>query len=147
MSFLEKEDEKKSPFWDWFIGIGLLVLVGGFILYYQMQKRATQRQFAAADELYRAGDLTAAAAAYEALKDASYLTAANDSTIYARLDLIEAAEEGERESVARLRTRLTAGDTTGVRGELDTLVFRGLLDARDQFWIDSVKAAFDRNDG
>ena len=128
MSFLEKEDEKKSPFWDWVIGIGLLVLVGGFTLYYQTQKRSTQRRFAAADT-------------YEDLKDASYLTTANDSTIYARLDLIETIEESEREAVARLRNRLAAGDVARARQELDTLVFRGLLRAEDQLWVDSVKAA------
>lgn len=141
MSFLEKEDEKKSPFWDWFIGIGLLVLVGGFTLYYQMQKRATQKRFVAADTLFQAGDLVAAAEAYEALKDASYITAANDSVIYERLDMIETAEENEREAVARLRTRLAAGDTARARQELDTLVLRGLLNPQDQFWIDSVKGA------
>ncbi len=142
MSFLEKEDEKKSPFWDWFIGIGLVVLVGGFTLYYQMQKRATQQRFVAADALYQSGDLIAAANAYEALKEASYLTASNDSIIYERLDMIEAAEENEREAVARLRTRLAAGDTASARRELDTLVFQGLLNAQDQFWVDSVKGAF-----
>lgn len=141
MSFLEKEDEKKSPFWDWVIGIGLLVLVGGFTLYYQTQKRSTQRRFAAADTLFQSGDFIAAAHAYEDLKDASYLTTANDSTIYARLDLIETIEESEREAVARLRNRLAAGDVARARQELDTLVFRGLLRAEDQLWVDSVKAA------
>lgn len=141
MSFLEKEDEKKSAFWDWFIGIGLLVLVGGFTLYYQMQKRATQQRFTAADALFQVGDFTGAALAYEQLKDASYLTAANDSIIYDRLDSIETFEETEREAVARLRTKVAAGDTAGARGEFDTLVFRGLLNEQDQFWLDSVKAA------
>jgi hypothetical protein len=142
MSFLENDDEKKSAFWDWFIGIGLVALIGGFTLYYQMQKRATQKRFTAADSLFQSGDLVAAAGAYEELKDASYLTAANDSIIYDRLDSIETFEEAERETVARLRTRLAAGDTAGARLELDTLVFRGLLTTQDQFWIDSVKAAF-----
>lgn len=141
MSFLEKEDEKKSAFWDWFIGIGLLVLVGGFTLYYQLQKRATQSRFTAADALFQSGDFVGAARAYEELKDASYLTAANDSIIYERLDTIEALEESERETVFRLRTRLGAGDAEGVRAELDTLVFRGLLGPRDQAWVDSMKAA------
>jgi hypothetical protein len=72
MSFLEKEDDKKSAFWDWFFGIGLVVLVGGFTLYYQVQKRATQERFRAADALFRAGDFAGAARAYEELKDASY---------------------------------------------------------------------------
>lgn len=142
MSFLEKEDEKKSAFWDWFIGIGLLVLVGGFTLYYQMQKRATQKRFTAADALFQAGDFTAAVTAYEALKDASYLTAINDSIIYDRLDSIETFEEAEREAVARLRTKIAAGDTAGARADLDTAVFRGLLNPADRLWVDSLKAAY-----
>jgi hypothetical protein len=140
MSFLEKEDEAKSAFWDWFIGIGLVVLVGGFTLYYQMQKRTTQRRFEAADTLFQAGDFAGAARAYEELKDASYLTAANDSVIYARLDSVEELREREREVVARLRTRLAAGDTAGVRSDLDTTRFSGLLDEGDQYWVDSLKS-------
>jgi hypothetical protein len=142
MSFLEKEENKPSTFWDWFIGIGLVVLVGGFTLYYQMQKRATQKRFAVADSLFQTGDFLGAARAYEELKDASYITAANDSIIYDRLDSIETFQEGEREAVARLRTKIAAGDTAGARAEFDTLVFRGLLGVRDQYWVDSVKAAF-----
>jgi hypothetical protein len=142
MSFLEKEDEKKSAFWDWFIGIGLIVLVGGFTFYYQMQKRATQKRFAAADSLFHAGEFLSAAQAYEELKDASYLTATNDSIIYDRLDSIETFEESEREAIARLRTKVAAGDTAGARQDFDTLVFRGLLGAQDQFWLDSVKATY-----
>jgi hypothetical protein len=140
MSFLEKEDDKKSAFWDWFFGIGLLVLVGGFTFYYQMQKKATQERFRAADTLFQAGDFAGAARAYEDLKDASYLTAMDDSTIYARLDSVEELGEREREAVARLRMKLAAGDTAGARLELETTVFRGLLDEEDQYWLDSVKS-------
>jgi hypothetical protein len=140
MSFLEKEEETKSAFWDWFIGVGLLVLVGGFTLYYQMQKRTTQQRFQTADSLFQAGDFAGAARAYDELKDASYLTAGNDSVIYARLDSIEELEEREKEIVARLRTRLAAGDTEGARTELDTATFHGLLRERDQRWLDSLKA-------
>jgi hypothetical protein len=140
MGFLESEDEKKSAFWDWFFGIGLLVLVGGFTLYYQMQKRATQEHFRAADTLFQTGDFAGAAQAYEELKDASYLTAANDSTIYARLDSVEELGELEREAVARLRMKLAAGDTAGARLELDSVSFHGLLDDEDQQWLDSVKS-------
>jgi len=142
MGFLEKEDEKKSAFWDWFIGIGLIVLVGGFTAYYQTQKRATQKRFAAADSLFAKGDFAAAADAYEALKDASYLTAANDSIIYDRLDSIETFAEAEREALARLRTRLGAGDSAGARADFDTLTFRGLLeDEDDRAWLESYRAA------
>lgn len=141
MSFLEPEEEKKSAFWDWFIGIGLLVLVGGFTVYYQVQKRSTQERFRAADSLFRAGSFAEAAAAYEDLKNASYLTATNDSTIYARLDSVEDLAERERETVARLRVRLAAGDVDGVHGVLDTLTLRGLLAEQDQAWVDSLKSA------
>src|SRR5690606_6051404 len=139
MSFLEKEDEKRSAFWDWFFGIGLLVLVGGFTLYYQMQKRATQQRFRAADALFEAGRFAEAAAAYEERKEASYLTAANDSVICARLDSVEALKEQETETVARLRVRFAAGDAAAARAELDTTRFHGLLDVHDQYWLDSVR--------
>ena len=141
MALLEAEEDKKSPFWDWFIGIGLLVLVGGFTLYYQVQKRSTQERFRSADKLYEAGDYTGAAAAYESLKDASYLTAANDSTIYARLEVIEDLQEREKEAVARLRMRIAAGDLDGARAELEAFTSSGLLAAGDRAWLDSVRAA------
>ncbi len=140
MSFLEKEDEKKSPVWDWVIGIGLLALVGGFTLYYQLQKRATQTRFQAADALFQSGDLAAAAEAYEALKDASYLTPANDSTIYARLELVEEARERMREAVARARTLSAAGDSAGARAGLDSVEHPELLDERDRAWYDAMKS-------
>lgn len=141
MSFLEPEEEKKSALWDWVFGIGLVVLVGGFTLYYQMQKRMTREQFRAADTLFQAGDFTGAAQAYEDLKNASYLTAADDSTIYARLDSVEELTEREKGAVARLRMKFAAGDTEGAKADLDTLVFRGLLNARDQSWLDSIRAS------
>lgn len=141
MTQLESEDEKKSPFWDWVIGIGLLVLVGGFTIYYQVQKRVTQERFRAADALFESRDFTAAAAAYEALKDASYMTVANDSIIYARLEYIEDLQDRERETVARLRMRLSAGDRDGARAELESATFNGLLPEREQAWLDSVRAA------
>ena len=139
MSFLEKEDGKQSTFWDWFIGLGLLALVGGFTAYYQVQKRATQSRFRAADSLFLSGDFVGAAGAYESLKDASYLTAANDSTIYARLDTIGELEERSRETVARARTLFAAGDTAGARAEIGAVAYPGLLDERDRAWIDSTR--------
>ncbi len=139
MSFLEKEDGNKSPVWDWVIGIGLLLLVGGFTLYYQYQKRATQTRFQAADSLFNAGDLAAAADAYEALKNASYLTPANDSTIYARLEVVEETRERTRETVARARTLLAAGDTAGAREGLDSVEHPGLLGERDRSWYDMTQ--------
>ncbi|HEX2613190.1 MAG TPA: hypothetical protein VHO02_06335 [Fibrobacteria bacterium] len=141
MSFLEKEDGQKSAFWDWFIGIALLALVAGFTLYYQYQKRATQARFSAADTLFRAGDFAGASSAYETLKDASYLTAANDSTIYARLDTIGEMEERSRETVARARMRLAAGDIEGAKTEVASVTQPALLDAHDRAWLDSAKSA------
>jgi hypothetical protein len=141
MSFLEKEEGKQSPFWDWLIGLGLLALVAGFTVYYQYQKRATQGRFRAADALYRSGDFVGAADAYEALKEASYLTASNDSTIYARLDTISELEESSRESVARARTLSAAGDTAGANAAIAAVAHPGLLGGRDRQWIDSAKSA------
>jgi hypothetical protein len=141
MSFLEPEEEKKSALWDWVLGIGLLVLVGGFTVYYQTQKRSTRERFHLADSLFQAGDFAGAARAYENLKDASYITASDDSVIYERMDSVEDLTEREKEAVARLRMRFAAGDVEGARADLDTLIFRGLLPARDQQWVDSVMAS------
>jgi hypothetical protein len=143
MSFLEKEEGKQSTFWDWTIGLGLLALVAGFTAYYQIQKRATQSRFRAADALFLKGDFVGAAEAYESLKDASYLTAANDSTIYARLDTIGELEEQSREAVARARTLLAAGDTAGGHAEIRAVAYPGLLDERDRLWADSAKRALE----
>jgi hypothetical protein len=54
---------------------------------------------------------------------------------------VEELGERERETVARLRMKLSAGDTSGAKSDLDTITFRGLLDDEDQVWVDSVKAA------
>jgi hypothetical protein len=142
MSFLEKEDEKPSTMWDWIVGIGLLVLIGGFTFYYQMQKRLSLKRFNEAAALFEAGRFREASRAYEELKDAQYLTSSNDSLIYARLDSVEELEEREREMVARLRSKLAAGDTAGARADLQSTPFRGLLGASDQKWVDSVKREF-----
>ena len=142
MSFLEKEDAKPSRFWDWVVGIGLVVLIGGFTFYYQMEKRMSLKRFNEADALFAQGKFSEARAAYEELKNAQYLTSKNDSLIYARLDSVDEIEERERETVARLRTKLAAGDTAGVRAELSSTKFYGLMEDGDQRWLDSVKAKF-----
>jgi hypothetical protein len=139
MSFLEKEDAKPSTFWDWVVGIGLIVLIGGFTVYYQMQKRMSLKRFHEADSLFQQGKFREASSAYEELKDAQYLTSTNDSIIYARLDSVEELEEREQETVARLRSRFAAGDTAGARAEMQSTKFHGLLGDEDQAWLDSVK--------
>jgi hypothetical protein len=139
MSFLSKEDEKPSAFWDWVVGIGLVVLIGGFTVYYQWQKRVSLREFHAADDLFKAGKFREAESAYEMLKNASYLTAENDSIIYARLDSVRTLEETEREALGRLRAKIAAGDTAGARLELETAAFHGLLGGEDRKWVDSVR--------
>lgn len=139
MSFLEKEDAKPSTMWDWIVGIGLVVLIGGFTLYYQWEKRLSLKRFNEADALFTQGKFREAAAAYEELKDAQYLTSTNDSIIYARLDSVEELEEREEETVARLRGKLDAGDTAGARAELESAKFHGLLGEKDQAWLDEVK--------
>ncbi len=142
MSFLENEEEKKkSAVWDWIIGLGLLALVGGFTFYYQYQKRSSVDRFAEADSLYQAGDLRAAAKLYEELKTASYLTARDDSVLYERLFAIAELEDEERRLVGLLRARLAAGDSAGVRAEIEAATFRGLLRADEQRWLDSAKRA------
>ena len=142
MSFLEKEDAKPSTFWDWFVGVGLVVLIGGFTFYYQMEKRLSLKRFHEADALFEQGKYREAQAAYEELKDAQYLTSSNDSIIYARLDSVEEIEEREQELVARLRSKLSAGDTAGARAEYQSAKFHGLLGDEDQQWLDEVKTQF-----
>jgi hypothetical protein len=140
MSFLEKEDEKPSALWDWVIGIGLIVLVAGFTVFYQYQKRYSRESFSQADSLFQSGKFREAANLYQELKNAQYLTTTHDSLIYARLDSVESMEEQEAEAVGRIRSKLAAGDTAGVRAELEA-PFRGLLPAEEQTFLDSVKAA------
>ncbi len=142
MSFLEKEEAKPSTFWDWTVGIGLLVLVGGFILFYQYQKRSSMAHFREADALFQAGKFREASKLYDELKGAQYLTTAHDSLIYARLDSVESMEEQEKDAVNRLRSKLAAGDTAGVHAELATRVFHGLLSPEDQMLLDSIRSHF-----
>ena len=142
MSFLEKEDAKPSTFWDWVVGIGLVVLIGGFTFYYQMEKRMSLKRFNEADALFAQGKFGEARSAYEELKNAQYLTSKNDSLIYARLDSVDEIEERERETVARLRTQLAAGDTAGAHATISSAKFYGLLEDGDQQWLDSIKARY-----
>ena len=142
MSFLEKEDKKPSTFWDWTVGIGLVILVGGFTLFYQVQKRSSMKRFDEADSLFQAGKFRDAIKFYDELKSAQYLTTAHDSIIYARLDSVESMEEREKESVSRLRSKMTVGDTAGVRAELSSQTYHGLLSEADQAYLDSVKSKY-----
>lgn len=139
MSFLEKEDEKESSsFWDWVVGIGLVVLVGGFTFYYQYQKRSSITRFKQADSLYTAGKFREAAHEYEELKNAQYLTTQDDSTIFARLDTIETAGEEEAALVKECKAKLESGDTASARALLSGVRFRELLPPEDQAWVDSI---------
>jgi predicted negative regulator of RcsB-dependent stress response len=139
MSFLEKEDgEKASSFWDWVVGIGLAVVIGGFTVFYQYQKRSSNSRFHEADALYQAGKIKEAGKLYEELKSAQYLTTKDDSTIYARLDTIETAQEQENALVTDAKKKAAAGDTAGIAIGLQKLPHRELLAPEDQAWVDSV---------
>jgi len=139
MSFLEKEGEpKQSAFWDWAVGIGLVVIIGGFTLYYQFQKKSSAARFHEADSLFQAGNYPEAERKYERLKSAQYLTTQNDSIIYARMDSIETAKDREAELAVRSRTLLAAGDTTGARREAGKILRKELLQPEDSAWIDSL---------
>jgi uncharacterized protein YpmB len=139
MSFLEKEgDEKSSSFWDWVIGIGLVVALGAFTLYYQMQKRASAARFQEADTVYKAGKLKEAGQLYEALKSAGYLTNQDDSIIYARLDTVETVQEQQNAAVVEAKKRAADGDTVGLAAQLAKLPYPGLLSQEDQAWVDSA---------
>lgn len=142
MSFLEKEDEKQSSsFWDWVVGLGLVLVIGGFTVYYQYQKRSSISQSKRADSLYVAGKYREAAAVYEELKNAQYLTTRDDSVIYARLDTIESGGEQDSQRVAEARAKLAAGDTAGARALLQELRFQELLNEDDKAWLETAAAA------
>lgn len=139
MSFLEKEgDEKSSSFWDWVIGIGLVLAIGGFTLYYQMQKRASAAKFQEADSVFKAGKVKEAGQLYETLKSAQYLTNQDDSIIYARLDSIETLQEQQNTAVTEAKKRAAAGDTVGLASQLGKLPHPSLLSPEDKAWVDSA---------
>ena len=139
MSFLEKEDtEKSSTFWDWVVGIGLVVVIGGFTAFYQYQKRSSTSRFHAADSLFQAGKLKEAGKVYEELKSAQYLTTHDDSIIYSRLDGIETAQEQETALVSDARKKVGANDTAGLAALLGKIPHKELLGAQDQAWVDSL---------
>lgn len=140
MSFLEKEaTEKSSSFWDWVVGIGLIVIIVGFTAFYQYQKRSSTSRFHEADGLYQAGKLKEAGRIYEELKSAQYLTTHDDSIIYARLDTLEVAQELQNTLVAEAKKKLVLKDTLGVAAELEKLGHKELLAPEDQAWVDSVR--------
>jgi hypothetical protein len=139
MALLEKEDAPASAFWDWIIGIGLVVLVGGFTLFYQYQKRSSGQGFVQADSLFVAGKFKLASAAYEELKNAQYLTSHNDSLIYSRLDSIETLKEQEEEGAHRIKALLAAGDTAAAKQTFQATSWHGLSDSTVQLYLDSVK--------
>lgn len=139
MSFLEKEDSgKSSNFWDWVIGIGLVVLIGGFTVFYQYQKRLSASRFREADTVFLSGKLKEAGQLYEALKSAQYLSNKDDSVIYARLDSIETVQEQQNAAVTEAKKRAAARDTAGLAGQLARLPHRDLLSPEDQAWVDSA---------
>lgn len=139
MSFLEKEDAgKASTFWDWVVGIGLVVVIGGFTFFYQYQKRSSMSRFHEADALYQAGKIRDAGRLYEELKSAQYLTTKDDSTIYARLDTIENEQEQESAQITDAKKKAAAGDTAGMAQALKQVTHKELLAPEDQAWLDSV---------
>ncbi len=141
MSFLEKEDEgKQSSVWDWVVGIGLVVVIGGFTVFYQYQKRSSHSRFEQADALYKAGNLKDAGKMYEELKSAQYLTTHDDSTIYARMDTIETTRELQALLVNQCKAKASA-DPAAVREALKAIRYPEILSDEDKGWVDSVMAA------
>lgn len=144
MSFLEKEppkegeEEKKSSFWDWVVGIGLVIAVAGFTVYYQYQKKSSVARFTQADGLFQAGKFREAASLYEELKSAQYLTTKNDSVIYARLDTIETWQENQAALVAQAKSQIEAKDTASARASASGIKHPDLLSDDDRAWLASV---------
>jgi hypothetical protein len=145
MSFLEKEkpkegeeEKKSSSFWDWVVGIGLVIVIGGFTVYYQYQKRSSISRFVQADSLYQAGRFREAGRLYEELKSAQYLTTKNDSVLYARMDTIETWQESQAALLSQAKTQLASGDTAAARKSAALVHYRDLLSDEDRAWLDSV---------
>ena len=141
MSFLEKEETKQSTFWDWVVGIGLIIVVGGFTVYYQYQKKSSLSRFKQADEFYQGHHIKEAGKLYEELKSAQYLTTANDSTIYARLDTLETLREAEAAQILKAKDFAGAKDSVNLRLGLEAIPFPEILSDEDKGWFDSVNAA------
>ncbi len=141
MSFLEKEETKQSTFWDWVVGIGLIVVIGGFTVYYQYQKKSSLTRFKQADEFYQAHNIKEAGKLYEELKSAQYLTTANDSTIYARLDTVETLREIEAAQILKAKGLSASVDSTALRMALAAIPYPELLSDEDKAWFDSVNPA------
>ena len=144
MSFLEKEEEtKSSTFWDWVVGIGLVLVIGGFTVFYQYQKRSSLTRFQQADALFLAHNLKEAGKMYDELKSAQYLTPKDDSTIYARMDTVETTIESQNLLIKNAKTKL-ASDTTlnsnskMVVESLKAIRYPDLLSEADKLWFDSV---------
>ncbi len=138
MSFLEKEEPKQSAFWDWVVGIGLVLVIGGFTVYYQYQKRSSLTRFEAADQLYKAKKFKEAGKAYDELKSAQYLTTHNDSTIYARMDTVESIREQQGLLITQSKAKRLAGDTLASRQVLSGIIYPDLLSDEDRPWWDSI---------
>lgn len=139
MSFLEKEETAdKSSFWDWVVGIGLIVLIGGFTFFYQYQKRSSTSRFGEADSLFQAGNLKEAGRLYEELKSAEYHTTKDDSIVYIRLDSIATIQEQQNLVITQSKTRAAAGDTAGIAAELAAIPHKDLLTPEDSAWVDSA---------
>jgi hypothetical protein len=143
MSFLEKEEAKQSTFWDWVVGIGVIAAVVGFTVFYQYQKRSSLSRFQEADVLFKARNLKAAAKVYEDLKSAQYLTTADDSTIYARLDTVETIREQQAILIQKGKLMAAAGDSVIIPQIVNALAYPELLSLEDSVWLDSVKSKTD----
>ncbi len=127
MSFLDKDgEESQSSFWDWVVGIGLIVIIGGFTAYYQFQKKSSLHSFSTADSLFTKGEFLPAKQHYEKLKTAQYLTSKNDSLIYARLDSIENMQERSKDAAEKAKVALNKGDTVTAQFEAQKIV-KGVL--------------------
>jgi hypothetical protein len=138
MSFLEKEEPSQSSFWDWVVGIGLVIVIGGFTVYYQYQKRSSLSRFKQADVYFQARNFKDAVKMYEELKSAQYLTTKNDSIIYARLDTVENIREQQVLFISQLRAKAKTGDSTVTSTALGGIAFPEFLPEEDKAWFDSV---------
>ncbi len=138
MSIPDKNEEKQSSaLWDWVIGIGLVLLIGAGIWFYQSQKKESHTRFSEADVLFQSGEFRQAAAIYEELKQAQYATPSQDSLLYERLDSIAVIREQDEADFNRVTTLLEKGDTLSARIIRDRTAFRGMLDEEEKRLLES----------
>lgn len=123
--------------WDVLTVVILILVGGGFWLWYSSAKNDSSDHFHVADSLYASGNLPEALKAYRSLRSSEAIIAKqDDSLMYLRMDSLEAFEERDLQLANGARAALTSEDSTLIRAATDAVksqnhgfVPRSLLDS------------------